>query len=162
MEFAPLGSFRYTKGSSAIGPAIILPARGRDNTMLVTGGEEPMFCFLDGPYAGDGFPAASAGNFSGLAFENVEFHVDWSSKFEYNLVEIPLGSLIVHDGGVDLVVAIKNNYRMDDAQRFPLTGSTSSSDRSKDIGFSKWKALQRQDGKLVEIFLFQSTRTADA
>jgi hypothetical protein len=161
MDYVPLDAFRYASADTVTGPAIIVPHRARGETLLVTGGNDPMLCFLDGSHEGQGFEVSKASRFGGLAFEEIEFRVDWSSKFQYALVDIPLGALIVHDAGVDVVISVQTGQGFNDARRYPLEGAGVSSDRSEDVGFSKWKAFQRHGDELREVYAFEASKTGD-
>ncbi|QAY78145.1 hypothetical protein [Sphingosinicella sp. BN140058] len=161
MAYIPIRLLRPSKVPDVKGPAIVFPLIGRDQgTMLVTGGEMPHVCFLEGTYVGEGFEQAKAGRWEGLALEHIEIEVDQTAQFRPALIRQPLGSIIRTGSSLEVIISIKDGHGFDTAARIPIEG-TAAEERELEVGFTKWRAVINEAAERRVIFTYTSEKTAD-
>lgn len=160
MDYFPAELMRPVKLSEVIGPAIVLPEPGRDDAFLVTGGDQPYVCFIQGRYVGDGFRKEQASRWSGTAIEGVSFEVDSTSAFKPAFIDQPLGSL-VRTGTELLVILGEKQNGLSEAIRATLLRDLPASSANSEIGFTKWRAILGNGPSRICVFKYEATRTAN-
>lgn len=161
VKYLPTKFVRPTRVSDARGPAIVMPFVDRNEAMLVTGGAPAHTCFISGAYNGHGFLKEKAARWDGLAVEGVEFEVDLSSQFRPSLISQPLGAIIRTNGGLEILMAMKDGHGFDEAHRVPLDDGNSPTPDPLEAGFSRWRAVICQGSERIDVFTFESTVTAN-
>jgi len=159
MNYVPADLIRPVRLNEVAGPAIVLPEPGRDEAFLVTTGEQPYVCFINGTYVGDGFPMANAARWKGLAIEAVRFEVDQTSLFEPALIEQPLGALIRAGTDLSILIGIKDAHGFNDVTRVPVVCGLPASSADSEVGFRKWRAVAGDVSNPFVVFGFEATKT---
>jgi hypothetical protein len=161
MDYLPARLLRPAKLSEVSGPAIVLPDPGRDDAFLVTGGDQPYVCFIEGNYVGDGFLKREAARWSGIAIEGVNFEVDRTSAFQPALIDQPLGALIRSGTELQVFVGAKERYGFREATRAALAADLPASSDNSEMGFTRWRAVIHDGLRQISVFTYEATKTAN-
>ena len=161
MDYFPAHLLRPAKLNEVSGPAIVLPEPGRNDGFLVTGGDRPYICFIEGAYVGDGFLKEKAARWSGMAIEDVRFEVDPASAFRPALIDQPLGALIRSGKELQVLVGTKDRHGFSEATRATLLDDLVATSADREVGFTKWRAVHDDGPHRISVFTFEATKTAD-
>lgn len=128
---------------------------------LFTGGTTPMVVYLTGEYAGHSIELDSFRSEPILAIEGVEFEVDDEAIFRPALVQVPVGSLLLDDKGLAIVVSRGDRNGFPDAVTVYLNDDGATQRAKAVFGFKKWKAFKTDSDQRIDVISFESTTVAD-
>jgi len=131
-------------------------------SVLLTGGSEPHIVFLDGDRKGKGFPLENVDPEDALIIEGIEFECDWDTMYQPALVDQPVGAFKIARDFYGLAVEGVDGHgfpvikdidlgHTDVLRRDPLAGNT---------GFKTWRISKTVGDRKIDLFRFETTRTA--
>ena len=144
MKWIPPRFLRPAKLSTVSPVGILLPLDRYDGHFIVAGSGSDVFaCFLGEEHRFEGFLAASAEDWKGLAVEGLEIQVDLDSATSLDGSYPRPGSVVRRGSELQLVVTVRNNGFRDTRRVLLADGLPAASD-DEQVAFGRWKAIVRE------------------
>jgi hypothetical protein len=161
MIYLDPAKLRFARIADVKGPALLVPHNRPDDMLLVGSGEDPLVCFLDGRWQGEGIRQRLAENWEGMAIEGVELVVDPQSLFSPDARgKVPLAA-VRRGSAVGILVQAKTGHFAQVVTCDVHQGLPESSDDTR-LAFGRWRIQFRDGDEVTELFSFALPHSGDS